>query len=223
MDILKDRLYILPPDSLERRSAQTVLYFILRTLTQLAAPFMSFTAEEIWQNFNFKEKSVFLSSLNATGKIDKKLEEKWGKILGLREAVQKALEGARQKGIIGSSLEAEVILYAKDSYLKSLRVSKEELATIFITSNVKIEGFSNTIQEIQEVIEGVHPVRDKTENFRDDVSMNIGTVSNGARIEIKKAEGEKCARCWKWSKEVDKVKEFPKLCPRCAKILSDKN
>ena len=173
LDILKDRLYILPPDSLERRSAQTVLYFILRTLTQLIAPFMSFTAEEIWQNFNFKEKSVFLSSLPAKQKIDEKLEKKWERILNLREAVQKSLEEARQKGIIGSSLEAEVILYAKDSYLKSLDISKEDLATIFITSNVRIEDFSNTGRSKE--IQGVKLKSGKLKE------KNVPDVGNGVK------------------------------------------
>ena len=195
LDILKDRLYILPPDSLPRRSAQTVLYFILRSLTQLVAPFISFTAEEIWQNFNFEEESVFLTSLPPKQKIDKELENKWAKILNLREAVQKSLEEARQAGLIGSSSEAEVVLYAKDSYLKSLALSKEDMATVFITSNVEIEDFNKSGKEIQELIEGL-------------------------KIEIKKAKGEKCARCWKWSEEVNKIKEFPKLCSRCAKIVS---
>ena len=110
---------------------------------------MSFTAEEIWQNFNFKEKSVFLTNLPQKQKIDKKLENKWEKILNLREAVQKSLEEARQKGIIGSSLEAEVILYVKDSYMKSLDISKEDLATIFITSNVEIEDLSNPTKKFK--------------------------------------------------------------------------
>ncbi len=195
LDILKDRLYILPSDSDERRSAQTVLYFILRTLTQLTAPFMSFTAEEIWQSFNFKEKSVFLTDLPKRQEIDQKLDSKWEKILSLREAVQKHLEETRQKELIGSSSEAEVILYVKDSYIKSLDISKEDLATIFIVSNVGIEDFNKVSEEIQETIEGV-------------------------KIKIRKAKGEKCARCWKWSEGVDKTKEFPKLCSRCVKIVS---
>lgn len=188
LDIIKDRLYILPADSLGRRSAQTVMHFILRTLTQLISPFMSFTAEEIWQNCNFEEKSVFLTNLPNEQKIDEKLEQKWEKILKLREDVQKALEEARQKEIIGSSLEAEVILYIKDSHMEALDVSKEDLATIFIVSNVELE--------------------------KDSKAKEI-------KIEVKKAKGEKCARCWKYSQEVNKQKEFPKLCSRCATIVAN--
>ncbi|MDD5454908.1 MAG: class I tRNA ligase family protein, partial [Candidatus Ratteibacteria bacterium] len=185
LDILKDRLYILPADSIERRSAQTVMYFILKTLTQLIAPFMSFTAEEIWQNGGFEEKSVFLTNLPKEQKIDEALEQKWQKIFALREIVQKSLEEARQNGMIGGSLEAEVVLYAQDSYLKSLGVSKEDLATIFIVSSVEI------------------------------------APSKGKELtaEIKKAPGEKCARCWKWDKNTDTTSQ---LCPRCDTILKIK-
>lgn len=195
LDILKDRLYILPSNSVERRSAQTVLHFILKTLTQLTAPFISFTAEEIWKEGDFKEESVFLSSLpKEKVKIDDKLDKKWEKIFDLRETVQKSLEETRSKGIIGSSLEAEVILYIKDSHMKALDISKEELATLFIVSNLKIEGLKPD-KRLPKEIERI-------------------------RIKIKKAEGKKCARCWKWSKQVGKIETFSGLCPRCAKIVS---
>ncbi len=201
LDILKDRLYILPADSAERCSAQTVMHFILRTLTQLIAPFMSFTAEEIWQNCDFEEKSVFLTNLTDEQEIDEALEQKWQKIFALRETVQKYLEEARQKQIIGGSLEAEVILRTKDSYIKSLGIPKEDLATIFIVSNVEINPIRN-------------PATD-TMAGSSDISSEL--ISNGARIEIKKAPGEKCARCWKWDKKIDKISQ---LCPRCDRIVA---
>jgi len=49
LDILKDRLYISPTKSLERQSAQTVLYHILNHLVRLLAPFLVFTGEEIFE------------------------------------------------------------------------------------------------------------------------------------------------------------------------------
>ena len=217
LDILKDRLYILPADSLQRRCAQTVMYFILKTLTKLIAPFMSFTAEEIWQNFDFEEKSVFLTNLPDEQKIDEALEQKWQKIFALRETVQKHLEEARQKALIGGSLEAEVILHAKNSYIKSLDLSKEDLATVFIVSNVEI----NPIRNPSDVTSDGSPDISSeliSKPVRDNKSLN---GSNGARIQINKAKGEKCARCWKYSQEVNRTKEFPKLCQRCATIVSN--
>jgi len=201
LDILKDRLYILPADSAERRSAQTVMYFIFKTLTQLIAPFMSFTAEEIWQNGDFEEKSVFLTNLPKEQKTDDALEQKWQKIFALRETVQKALEEARQKGLIGGSLEAEVILSAEESYIKSLGASQEDLATIFIVSDVKTSPIRN-------------PATD-TKAGSSDVPSEL--ISNGVKIEVKKATGEKCARCWKYNPDINKTS---KLCPRCDRIVA---
>ena len=48
LDILKDRVYTSRRDSLERRSAQTVMYLILDSLVKLMAPVLSFTADEVW-------------------------------------------------------------------------------------------------------------------------------------------------------------------------------
>ena len=49
LDVLKDRLYADAPDSVSRRSAQTVLSAILGVLVRVLAPILSFTAEETWQ------------------------------------------------------------------------------------------------------------------------------------------------------------------------------
>lgn len=50
-DILKDRLYCEKPESLARRSAQTVMYKILDQLTHLMAPVLSFLAEEVSNHY----------------------------------------------------------------------------------------------------------------------------------------------------------------------------
>ncbi|MGD0474216.1 MAG: isoleucine--tRNA ligase [Candidatus Velthaea sp.] len=46
---LKDRLYSSAPDAPRRRSAQSALLEMLRTIAVLLAPVLSFTAEEAWQ------------------------------------------------------------------------------------------------------------------------------------------------------------------------------
>lgn len=48
LDILKDRLYTTKADSRARRSAQTALYHITRSLVLLIAPILCFTGEEAW-------------------------------------------------------------------------------------------------------------------------------------------------------------------------------
>src|SRR4030042_5297390 len=49
LDIIKDRLYVSPKNSISRRSAQTAMNEILNVLVRLMAPVLSFTADEIWQ------------------------------------------------------------------------------------------------------------------------------------------------------------------------------
>jgi isoleucyl-tRNA synthetase len=55
LDVLKDRLYTLKIDSVERRSAQTALYFIIHDLLILISPILSFTSDEAWQCLFAKE------------------------------------------------------------------------------------------------------------------------------------------------------------------------
>ncbi|ACC98696.1 Isoleucyl-tRNA synthetase [Elusimicrobium minutum Pei191] len=127
LDASKDRLYTLGTDAQTRRSAQNALYEILIVLLKLLAPVLSFTTEEAWQELKKTpagaklEESIFLSDFpkSSSFKHDAKLEEKWSKIRTVRENVLKKLEEARSAGLIGSSLEANVIFST---------TSKEELA-----------------------------------------------------------------------------------------------
>ena len=66
LDILKDRLYTSPPQSVERKSAQTVLHMILDAIARLMAPILPFTSDEIWQYMptrRGKESNIHLSLL----------------------------------------------------------------------------------------------------------------------------------------------------------------
>src|SRR5699024_9170979 len=67
LDIIKDRLYCEPADSVARRSAQTAMYRILSAIARLVAPILSFTADEIWAYMNHSKdenpESVFLNDM----------------------------------------------------------------------------------------------------------------------------------------------------------------
>ncbi len=109
LDIIKDRLYVSPPESVARRSAQTAMYEILDVLVRLMAPVLSFTADEVWQHMTKSDKFTSVhTSLFIPVKEDYKdhtLAERWDKILKLRKEVTKALELARKDKLIGHSLE----------------------------------------------------------------------------------------------------------------------
>jgi len=151
LDILKDRLYTFGAGSKARRSGQTVLYKILSVITRLMAPIMPFTAEEIWGYFN-KADSVHLADWPEVEKdlIDLELEAGWERLINLREEVLKALEEKRTAKLIGSPLEAKVVIVVKEKeefefltkYLPGLRY-------IFIVSQVGLEKGDNREIRVQ--------------------------------------------------------------------------
>ena len=157
LDIIKDRLYTAKADSVERRSAQTVMYEILNALVRILAPMTAFTAEEIWKFMKHKEgentESVMLAFYpEVNPKFEnKELEAKWDKILKLKEDVAKVLEEARAAKTIGHSLNAKVVLSAEGDDYKFLSDNKDLLETVFIVSGLElIEGKSDIKVEVAE-------------------------------------------------------------------------
>ncbi len=186
-DIIKDRLYILAPKFLERRSAQTALYRIAETLCGLLSPILVFTADEAWENLpGDRAASVHIAEFPAIADVDNSgLMDHWERIFLIRDDVLKALETTRNAKQIGSSLEAKVILTTDAATTRLLLDYYEQLRYIFIVSQV-------------EVHEG--------EAFA---------------VEIEKADGQKCERCWNYSTRVGEFTEYPTVCERCNDALGE--
>ncbi|MDP1604187.1 MAG: isoleucine--tRNA ligase [Legionella sp.] len=198
LDVIKDRQYTTPENSLARRSCQTAMYHIIQALTRWLAPILSFTAEEIWQAIPGQEsESIFLEQwYDAWPVIEKVDMEYWQQLQLVRDEVNKALEGERQKGVIGSALAAEVILYAKPQLLSNLLKLGDELRFVLITSGA-------TVKPLAEI--------------PSDVSTN---EELGLAIIVKPSQFEKCARCWHRCDDIGVNSEYPDLCGRCAGNLS---
>jgi isoleucyl-tRNA synthetase len=186
-DIIKDRLYIYAPKSVERRSAQTALYEISDKLCRLLAPILVFTSDEAFENLpHQKLESVHLAEFpKISGADASQLLSDWERIFLIRDQVLKALEEARNAKEIGSSLEAKIILTADKETTRFLIPYYEDLRYIFITSQV-------------EVHEG-----------------------DSLNVEIQKADGAKCERCWNFSVRVGEYAAYPTVCERCAAALSE--
>ena len=142
-DIIKDRLYIFAPRSLERRSAQTALYRIADSLCRLMAPLLAFTSDEAWENLpGEREASVHMAEFPAATRLDEAAEaellSRWERIFAIRDEVLKALEAARNEKQIGSSLEAKVILTTDKPTTMFLLDHFTELRYIFIVSQVEV-------------------------------------------------------------------------------------
>ncbi|WP_075522555.1 isoleucine--tRNA ligase [Candidatus Pelagibacter communis] len=138
-DIRKDTLYCDPKDSEKRKSTLLLLDIILNSLIRWFAPILSFTTEEIYQLVSKDKKSVHLENfLSFPKKFENiALNAKWEKLLKIRDACNLSIEEKRASKVIGSSLEAALLL-------KLNKKNKEiiegiDLAELCITSSVEIE------------------------------------------------------------------------------------
>jgi isoleucyl-tRNA synthetase len=201
-DVLKDRLYIFAPKSQGRRSAQTAIWRIGDALVRLLAPILSFTSEEVWQYLiktPSPAESVHLAQFPGAAEIlgdagipatDAKLDEEWMTLRSVRDEVLKALEEARNSKLIGTGLEAQVVITAADPVYSLLQRHAVGLRYLFIVSAVS-------------------------------VLQGSGNGTSSLHVEVKKADGLKCERCWNYSTRVGEDKANPTLCERCSAVLKE--
>jgi isoleucyl-tRNA synthetase len=133
LDVLKDRLYTTAPKSLARRSAQTALHQITQAMLRWMAPFLSFTAEEAWQQVGHTP-SIFTETHLRFEAPDAALLAKWARVREIRDAVNKEIEAVRTAGAVGSSLQANVVITAPPADQALLESLGEDLKFVFITS-----------------------------------------------------------------------------------------
>ena len=191
LDILKDRLYTSKSDSSARQSSQVALSNILQALLRWVSPILSFTAEEAWQLLESEEDSVHLlewfDDWEEVGDLSISNAD-WEQVLQIRSEVNKHIEEARNKEIIGSSLDAKIELYCKEETKVLLEKFSDELRFVFITSEASVEEFQEK--------------GDKT-NLED------------MRIAVSKTNFQKCVRCWHSRPEVGSIQGHESICNRC--------
>ncbi len=143
LDILKDRLYTTQTDSHARRSAQTALYHITRSLVLLISPILCFTAEEAWDIIGGgEEDSVLFHTWHEFPPINEKSEaalmEKWQAVRQVREAVTAAIEPLRADKTVGSSLQAEADITAPEELAGYLKMLGDELRFALLVSKATV-------------------------------------------------------------------------------------
>jgi len=201
-DVLKDRLYTYAPNSPGRRAGQTATWRILEALARLLAPVMSFTCEEVWDylpSVPERPASVHVALFPTREEIlggarvpdDPKQLEDWTTLLGVREQVLKALEEARNAKQIGKAVEAQVKIAAADPTYSVLARYRDQLRYLFIVSAVTLEQKAS------------------------------GNGTGPVAIQVSKAEGAKCGRCWNYSIHVGEDEDYPTVCERCSAVLKE--
>ena len=200
LDVIKDRLYTLPVDHPARRSAQHAMHIILEALVRWLAPICSFTAEEIHAEMNASNESIMLSTWsNDLPRIDDQHRLLWQRIRNVRDAVGPKLEALRRDKIIGSSLAAEIVLYAENGLKKYLDTLGDELRFVLLTSDVQVEP-----------IEAAPASADVIEN-----------VEGGLlKVEVRPVKHAKCIRCWHYRADIGSHPEHPEICGRCVENVA---
>ncbi len=189
LDILKDRLYTTRADGLPRRSAQSALAHVTRSLLTLMAPILSFTAEEAWGVlYGNADDSVFLHTWPALPQTADApaLLAKWTEIRKVRAEVQKVLEALRAEGRIGASLQAEVEVRASGERYDALASLGDDLRFVLITSAARV--------------------------------TRVGSPTDEA-ILAAPSEHAKCERCWHYRADVGSAAAHPTICGRCVTNL----
>jgi len=193
LDIAKDSLYCDDKSSLRRRQIQTVLFKIAETLLRILNPILPFTMDEFNRNLPGERANnvQFLDYPTYVEEDDTALFNEYDKVIALRKDVLKALEEARNNKVIGSSQEAMVNfeITDKDSMDLVNLFTKEEFANLFVVSEVDYEKVDNMTQ--YEV----------------------------SKVNVSRHTGEKCARCWNYSKKALIQEDGTYLCPRCQKVI----
>jgi isoleucyl-tRNA synthetase len=144
LNFMKDILYCNKPDSVERKTAQAVIFKLLKETVLLLAPILSFTTEEVWEHlpeFEGKEESVHLHLFPEIEPLyqEKVDNDKWDNIITLRDRILKEIEEARNAKIIGDSLEAEIDLEFPEEQYKLLAENRELFKEIMVISGLNVK------------------------------------------------------------------------------------
>jgi len=201
LDVLKDRLYTSSPQSVARRSAQSVLHIILDTIARLMAPILPFTSDEIWQYMparNGKEANIHLSLLPEVNPAFKNeaLAGRWEFLLKVRGEATRALEEARAQKLIGHPLDAAVTISAQGAAFDALQPLAADLRSLLIVSRATLVK--------DEALDGAFS----------------GNEIEGLLIKVAPAPGDKCERCWVHDTTVGTYSEQPTICHRCRDALA---
>ena len=122
---------------------------------------------------------------------DPRQKEDWTTLHAVRDEVLKPLEEARNSKLIGGSLEAEVKVTASDPAYPVLARYRDQVRYLFIVSAATLEQGPS------------------------------GNGTAGIKVEVRKADGKKCERCWNYSTHVGEDKEYPNVCERCSAVLRE--
>ncbi|MDR0353585.1 MAG: isoleucine--tRNA ligase [Opitutaceae bacterium] len=205
-DILKDRLYTIGAAHPLRRSSQTAIHHIFRTLAKLLAPVLAFTADEAWAYHHADTDFAPDAADAATTAIhledwpeppaawtDDTLDADFAALLKVRAQVTEAIEPHRAAGRIGKSLDAAITITAPGATAALLARHHALLPELFIVSEVRLAPATAA---------GTDPATP--------IAVRHCQELGHAR----------CPRCWRWVPALQTTSHGD-ICPRCADALAN--
>lgn len=188
-DLVKDRLYTDAARSPRRRSTQTALHRMVRALCSLLSPILTFTADEAWE---------FIP-----GRTEESVHlAKWQEA-GLAVPAE---EANRWKNLLEIR---EKILPCLEKERQAKTIGKALDARVILGLPAKVPPGQSDIDKdgLQEILNVSQLV------------INQGGSADDLSIQVTKADGRKCERCWHWEEDVGASQKHPTLCSRCISAI----
>jgi len=237
LDIVKDRLYVEKADGNARRSAQTACWYILDTLTKLTAPILSFTAEQVSDNYQKnKIKSIHLQQFAA-------LNSPWKLIAAQEPTFDFARLANKGLRTVADRTQATLdeIQYVTQKHEQWELIKAMRSALLKAIEALREKGIIKHSLEVRMTIHLDDAQQQTLRSFFADLALHGQSIeeffkeflivsqvvvvpsaaglqpseSAGLAVLVEKAEGDKCPRCWQWEVTQDK----DKLCARCQAIV----
>jgi len=191
VDVTKDRMYTLGAKSRERRSTQTVMYLISEGLARLLAPILPVTADQLWQHIPGRRSgSIHLEELP---KVEAYTD---APLLKTWEALLDVRE------TVNAALEEK---------RKNKIIGTSLGARVIINASGAIGALLKSRRDDLPMLFNVS-----------DVALTV-SAANGpdeVRVEVEKAPGVKCARCWRFVANVRTEPDCAGICDRCVDALA---
>jgi isoleucyl-tRNA synthetase len=193
LDILKDRLYTSLPSAPKRRSAQNAIYRILKGMVKLMAPVLAFTADEVWQHLPTEGDEEESVHLTSFPHLEEEFldEALEEKWVRLWEVREEVTKALER------ARQDKTIGHPLDAAVK---VKAPQKLTAYL------QGFESELREIFIVSQ---------------VELESKGNSSELMVEVGRAKGGKCQRCWVYDTSVGANKEQPEICQRCLKTIAD--
>jgi len=192
VDVTKDRMYTLGARSPERRSTQTVMYLICDGLARLLAPILPVTADELWRHMpGRRAASVHLEDFPE-------------------------VEPLRDRPLVAEWDRVMDVRNRVNAALEDKR--KEKVIGTSLGARVTIAA-SGPIAALLDRHRAELPML----FIVSDVVLAVGGAAGDdqLRIEVDKAPGIRCERCWRYVPRVRTEPDWAGICDRCVEALAE--